>query len=266
MKLAITGKGGVGKTTIVALFARVLKDKDYKVLLIDADPDMNLASVLGISKDIPITPIIEMRELIAERTGVEVGQPAPFFKMNPKVNDIPDKYCINYHGLKLMVMGTIRNGGGGCACPENAFLKSLLAYMIVLRNEWVLLDMEAGIEHLGRGTTIGVDQMLIVVEPNRTSIETAHRIKKLSKDIGIKKLSVIANKIQSPEERDFLQDNLKGFKILGYINYSDIIKKISLNIINPLDVEEKELESIKLMIEDLIQMSMGDSVGVGSRG
>jgi len=262
MKLAITGKGGVGKTTIVALLARVLHDKNYKVLLIDADPDMNLASVLGIPKDTPITPIIEMRDLIAERTGAEVGQPAPFFKMNPKVDDIPDKYSINYHDLKLMVMGTIRNGGGGCACPENAFLKSLLAYMIVLRNEWVLLDMEAGIEHLGRGTTIGVDQMLIVVEPNKTSIETAHRIKKLSNDIGIKNLSVIANKIQGQEEKDFLKDNLEGFTILGYINYSDIIKKISLNIINPFDVKDDDLTPIKNLVDNLIKISEGVSLSL----
>ena len=265
MKLAITGKGGVGKTTLVALLARILHDKNYKVLLIDADPDMNLASVLGIPKDTPITPIIEMRDLIAERTGAEVGQPAPFFKMNPKVDDIPDKYSINYHGLKLMVMGTIRNGGGGCACPENAFLKSLLAYMIVLRNEWVLLDMEAGIEHLGRGTTIGVDQMIIVVEPNRTSVETAYRIKKLSRDIGIKNLSVVANKIQSSDERDFLEDNLKDFKLLGYIGYSDVIKKISLNIINPFDVKEDDLTTIKVIVDDLIQMSQDNSLSLNSK-
>ncbi len=257
MKIAVTGKGGVGKTTIVALFARVLKDKDFKVLLIDADPDMNLASVLGIPKDTPITPIIEMRELIAERTGVEVGSSAPFFKMNPKVDDIPDKYCINYHDLKLIVMGTIRNGGGGCACPENAFLKTLLAYMIVLRNEWLLLDMEAGIEHLGRGTAIGVDQMLIVVEPNRTSIETAYRIKKLSKDIGVKNLGVIGNKIQSPDEKKFLEDSLEDLTIFGFIDYSDTIKKISQSLISPLDVDRNALEPVENILKELMQVSVG---------
>ena len=265
MKIAVSGKGGVGKTTLVALLAKILHDMKYKVLLIDADPDMNLASVLGIPKDTPITPIIEMKDLIAERTGAEVDKPAPFFKMNPKVDDIPDKYSINYHGLKLMVMGTIRNGGGGCACPLNAFLKSLLAYMIVLRNEWVLLDMEAGIEHLGRGTTIAVDQMLVVVEPNRTSIETAYRIRKLSRDIGIKNLSVIANKIQSPEEKEFLEDNLKDFRILGYIGYSDVIKKISLNIINPFDVKVDDLASVRILVEDLIKMSQGNSLSLTNK-
>ena len=180
MKLAVTGKGGVGKTTFVALLSAVLSRKGHKVLLIDADPDMNLATVIGIPHDRKVTPIVELKKLIAERTGVEERKSAPLFKMNPKVDDIPDTYCVEHNGLKLIVMGTIRKGGGGCACPENAFLKSLLSYLVVARDEWVILDMEAGIEHLGRGTAIGVDHMIVVVEPNRTSIETAYRIIKLA--------------------------------------------------------------------------------------
>lgn len=262
MKIAVSGKGGVGKTTLVALIARILHDQNYKVTLIDADPDMNLASVLGIPGDTPITPIIAMKDLIEERTGAKVDEPAPFFKMNPKVDDIPDKYSINYNGLKLMVMGTIRNGGGGCACPLNAFLKSLLGYIIVLRDEWVLLDMEAGIEHLGRGTAIGVDQMIVVVEPNKTSIETAYRIEKLSGDLGIKNLSIIANKIQSPEEKKFLKDSLKSFNILGYIGYSDIIKKISFGVINPFEVEISEIASIKELVVYLIKSTHYESMGI----
>jgi len=228
MKIAVTGKGGVGKTTFVALVGSVLRNKDHTVLFIDADPDMNLATVLGIPQDVQITPIVELKELIAERTGVAVDTPAPFFKMNPKVDDIPDKYCVDYNGYKLMVMGTIKKGGGGCACPENAFLKSLLAYLVVARDEWVLLDMEAGIEHLGRGTAIGVDTMIIVVEPNRTSIETAFRIKRLSEDIRIKKIKVVGNKIQTREDIDFLVTGLHGFDIIGYLDYSDDVRQISL--------------------------------------
>ena len=251
MKLALTGKGGVGKTSIVSLFARVLKDKNHKVLLIDADPDMNLATILGLPQDLRITPIIELRELIAERTGVETDSPAPLFKMNPKVDDIPDKYCVEYNGIKLMVIGSIQKGGAGCSCPENAFLKTLLSYLVLARDEWIILDMEAGIEHLGRGTAIGVDHMIAVVEPNKTSVETVFRIKKLSKDVGIKEISVIGNKIQSPGERQFLEKNLDGFKILGFIGYSEIIKNISLNIISPLEVDGELLTVFEEIIESL---------------
>ena len=251
MKLAVTGKGGVGKTSFVALAARVLRDKGHKVLLIDADPDMNLATVIGVPSNTKITPIVELKELIAERTGVQVGTPAPFFKLNPKVDDIPDRFCLNHNGLKLIVMGTVKKGGGGCACPENAFLKSLLSYLVVARDEWVLLDMEAGIEHLGRGTAIGVDHMIVIVEPNHTSIETAHRIQKLSEDIGIKSLHIVGNKIQSPDEKDFLKRKLGSFDILGFIDFSDTIKKISLNILSPMDIDKKQLTPIEKIIEEL---------------
>ena len=228
MKLALTGKGGVGKTSIVALFARVLKDRGNKVLLIDADPDMNLTTVLGIPSSTNITPIVELKELIAERTGVEVGKSAPFFKMNPKVDDIPDRYCVEHNGLKLIVMGTIRKGGGGCACPENAFLKNLLSYLVINSEEWVILDMEAGIEHLGRGTAIGVNHMIVVVEPNRTSVETAIRIEKLTGEIGIKNLHIIGNKIQNNEEVEFIKKSVKDINILGFIKSSNSIKELSL--------------------------------------
>ncbi len=251
MKLAVTGKGGVGKTSFVALAARVLRDKGHKVLLIDADPDMNLATVIGVPSNTKITPIVELKELIAERTGVQVGTPAPFFKLNPKVDDIPDRFCLNHNGLKLIVMGTVKKGGGGCACPESAFLKSLLSYLVVARNEWVLLDMEAGIEHLGRGTAIGVDHMIVIVEPNHTSIETAQRIKKLSKDIGIKSLHIVGNKIQSSDEKNFLKSKLESFDILGFIDFSSIIKKLSLNIISPVDIDKEQLTQIEKIIEEL---------------
>ncbi len=253
MKLALAGKGGVGKTSIVALFARVLKDRGNKVLLIDADPDMNLATVLGIPHEKEIIPIVELKDLIAERTGVETGTPAPFFKMNPKVDDIPDKYCVEWGGIKLIVIGAVKKGGSGCACPENAFLKNLLSYLVVNRDEWVILDMEAGIEHLGRGTAIGVDHMIAVVEPNKTSIETAYRIKKLSQDIGIKRVSIIGNKIQLQDEKKFLESELRDFQILGFIEYSDIIKKTSLGIQSPMEIESILLESFKKIIDTLVR-------------
>jgi len=230
------------------------------VLLIDADPDMNLATVLGISPEMNITPIVELRDLIAERTGVEKGTPAPFFKMNPRVDDIPDRYCVQYEDIKLIVIGAVKKGGAGCACPENAFLKNLLSYLVVNRDEWVILDMEAGIEHLGRGTAIGVDQMIVVVEPNMTSIETAFRIRKLSHDVGIKRLGIIGNKVSSEDEKKFIKDKMQGFNILGFIEHSELIRKISLNIVSPLNVGAKVLTPFEKIIDDIGQKFLAGSV------
>jgi len=251
MKIAVTGKGGVGKSTLVALMARVISERGDRVIAIDADPDMNLFGILGVPENRKITPISEMKELIAERTGVEPGQPAPFFTMNPKVDDIPDRYCIEHKGIKLLVMGTVSRGGGGCACPENAFLKSLLTHLVIAREEWVLLDMEAGIEHLGRGTALGVDVMLIVVEPSRASLETSHRIEKLAGDIGIKKLAVVGNKIQDEEELQFLKENLGDLPLVGHIEYSSEIKKINFRIITAMEVQGRPLQQVEELIHKL---------------
>lgn len=255
MKIAITGKGGVGKTTVVVMLGKVLHDKGFNVLFIDADPDMNLATLLGIPEDIHVTPIVALKELIAERTGVPLNEPAPFFKMNPKVDDIPERYCIRHNGFKLMVMGTVQKGGGGCACPENAFLKTLLTYLMISSDEWVLLDMEAGIEHLGRGTATGVDHMIIVVEPNRTSIETARRIKKLAGDLRIKSLKVIGNKIQHPEEEEFLKEEMKGFDTIGYISYADDIRRLSLRKISLHEVGRDSLQEFEKIVHSLRKQS-----------
>jgi CO dehydrogenase maturation factor len=222
-----------------------------KVLFIDADPDMNLATVLQVPDSKKIIPIAELKELIAERTGVQVGQPAPFFKMNPRVNDIPDTHCLDHRGFKLMVMGTISKGGGGCACPENAFLKSLLSYLVIARDEWVIIDMEAGIEHLGRGTAVGMDCMVVVVEPNKTSIETAHRIRELADDLLVKNLVAIGNKIMEEEDREFLSNGLREIPLIGYIDYSRDMKELSLGLVSPLDVTGVVRRSFDDIVESL---------------
>jgi len=245
MKIAVTGKGGVGKSTIVALMARILRDSGKKVLAIDADPDMNLATILGVPEGYTITPIIELKELIAERTGTEVGKPAPFFTMNPKVDDIPEKYCVEYQGINLLTMGTVKLGGSGCACPENAFLKQLLSHLVLQRQECVLVDMEAGIEHLGRATAIGVNEMIVVVEPSQASLETAYRVKKLANDIGLMHLRVIGNRIQNSDEKEFLVEHIKDIDIMGFIDFSDDIRKINLGKASALDIEAKPVEQMK---------------------
>ena len=251
MKIAVTGKGGVGKSTLSALMARVLRDQGNKVLVVDADPDMNLATLFQIPPERAITPIVEMKELIAERTGTRVGEPAPFFTMNPKVDDIPETYWVEHEGIRLLVMGTVQRGGGGCACPANAFLKSLLGHLVVNRKDWVILDMEAGIEHLGRGTAIGVDTMLVVVEPNRTSIETAFRIQKLARDIGIKRVRVVGNKIQAPDQAEFIRRNTEGLDVLGFVGLSDEVRRVSTNELSFLEVGGEALRQVQDVLAGL---------------
>ncbi len=251
MKIALTGKGGVGKSTLAAMIARVVRDQDNKVVAIDADPDMNLATIFDVSRAREITPIIEMKELIAERTGTEVGQPAPFFTMNPKVDDIPESYWVDQNGIKLLVMGTVQRGGGGCACPENAFLKSLLGHMMIARREWVILDMEAGIEHLGRGTALGVDYMLVVVEPNRTSAETAHRIRKLAADIGIKQVRVVGNKVRGPSDEELIRKACEGLDVLGFLPLSEQIRQISTGETSLEQLDGETLEPVRNLVARL---------------
>jgi len=251
MKIALSGKGGVGKSTLAAMIARVVRDRSNKVVAIDADPDMNLATLFDIPSERRITPIIEMKELIAERTGTEVGQPAPFFTMNPKVDDIPETYWIDHNGVKLLVMGTVQRGGGGCACPENAFLKSLLGHMMIARQEWVILDMEAGIEHLGRGTALGVDCMLVVVDPNRTSAETAHRIKRLAADIGIKNVKVVGNKVRGDSDEQLIRKACEGLEILGFLPLSEQIRRISTGELSLEQLDEETLAHVQVLVDRL---------------
>ena len=223
MKIAISGKGGVGKTMLASLLATVFAQLGYSVLAIDADPNATLAIALGFPRPERITPISEMADLIEERTGARPGQVASFFKLNPRVDDIPEKYWVEHNGVKLMVMGRLKRGGSGCYCPENAFLEALLAHILLRRDEVVIIDMEAGVEHLGRATARAVDKMIIVVEPNKASVETAYRIRALAKDIGLKNIAVVANKIRSEQDRDFLIAAMLDFEFLGFIPYDQSI-------------------------------------------
>jgi len=182
MKLAITGKGGVGKTTTASLLARIYAAEGKQVIAIDANPDANLATALGISAEEAqrITPIVEMKDLIEERTGANKGSMGGFFKVNPKVDDIPEKFSIRKDGICLLIMGTVKKGGSGCLCPEGALLKSLLSHLVLGRSEVVIIDMDAGVENLGRGTAKGVDAFIIVAEPGQRSFQTARAIRKLA--------------------------------------------------------------------------------------
>lgn len=230
MKLAITGKGGTGKSTIAGILAHYYKNDGYKVLAVDADPDANLASAIGIpaEKASSIIPISEQRKLIKERTGANPGQFGQLFKMNPTVHDIPDEFCIDYQGIKLLVMGAIRKGGSGCACPENVLLRSLLSEIILNRDEVIIVDMEAGIEHLGRATARSIDKMIIIVEPGSRSISTAKTIMRMAKEIAIQSLVIVGNKIQDEKQKDWISKKFSQDQILGMISYHEIIRDADL--------------------------------------
>ena len=228
MKIAISGKGGVGKTLLAALLVETFSEAGYNVIAIDADPDANLASTLGFPHPEAITPISELSDLIEERTGAKPGQSAPFFKLNPRVDDIPEVYSAKRNGIRLMVMGRIKRGGTGCYCPEGTLLQALLSHLLIHRDEVVILDMEAGIEHLARGTAKAVDKLIVVVEPGRSSIETAHTIKKLAQDIGLQNIAVVGNKIRNKSDKEFVVSNLPGLEFLGFIPYDTAITEADL--------------------------------------
>ena len=185
MKIAVTGKGGVGKTTFAATLARLYAAEGRPVLAADVDPDANLGLALGFDEETldSIVPISKMRKLVEERTGATAGN--QFYHLNPKVDDIPDKYGKVCNGVRLLVLGTVETGGGGCVCPEHVMLKRIINNLVLRREDVVILDMEAGLEHLGRGTTEGVDAFIVVIEPGARSVQTYKNVKRLASDLGV---------------------------------------------------------------------------------
>ena len=252
MKIAISGKGGVGKTLLASLLCKMFAEHGYSVIAIDADPDSNLAATLGFPHPNEITPISELTSLIEERTGVRPGQATTFFKLNPKVDDIPENYSVEYNGIKLMVMGRIKRGGTGCYCPEGALLQALLTHLLVQRDEVVILDMEAGIEHLARGTAKAVDKLIVVVEPGRRATETASRINRLAQDLGLQDVAIVGNKIRSQSDREFLISNLPNFKFLGFIPYDQAIVEADLAHLPLVDASQQIIAEVRNIYQALL--------------
>ncbi|MBW1696341.1 MAG: AAA family ATPase [Deltaproteobacteria bacterium] len=248
MKLAISGKGGVGKTTVAALLIRTLDEMGKRVLAIDADPDANLAAAIGIADAEKITPISEMEDLIYERTEAKRGSIGGFFKLNPKVDDLPDALSVGFNNIKLMRLGGVKKGGAGCICPESTLLKSLVTYIVLARDEVVVMDMEAGIEHLGRATAKAVNRLLVVVEPGRRSIDTAGHIQKLASEIGLKQIALIGNKIRQQQDEEFLKTHLAQFDFLGFLPFDNALIEADLKGISPFDVDSPPKAAIREIV------------------
>jgi CO dehydrogenase maturation factor len=240
MKLAITGKGGVGKTTLTALLAQAYADMGHQVLAVDADPSPCLAGALGFPAELreDLKPIAEMDTLIEERTGAKPGTVGGFFTLNPRVDDIPERFSVLHRGVRLLEMGSVDIGGSGCICPESAMLKTLFTHLLFRKDDILLLDMYAGVEHLGRATVDFVDAMLVVVEPTRRSLGTAAQIKKLANDIGLQRLYLVGNKVRNDDEAEFLENEILDVPLIGYL---------------PADLKVQEADRLGVPVYDYVE-------------
>ena len=245
MKVAITGKGGVGKTTLSSTLARLYADEGRTVLAADVDPDANLGLALGLTQEEvdEIVPISKMRTLVEERTGANEAN--KFFKLNPYVADIPEKFSKDVGGVKLLVMGTVDVGGSGCVCPEHVMLKAILSNLSYRKNDVVIMDMEAGLEHLGRGTAANMDQFIVVIEPGARSVQTYRNVKRLASDLGVSRVRVVANKVRDESDEAFIRQSIPAEDLLGVIHYNPEIIDADRQGKSPYDFSPKAIEEIK---------------------
>ena len=222
-KIAVAGKGGVGKTTFCSLLAYVLAAEGERVYAIDADPNATLGQALGFPLELQeqVVPIIEMKDLVEERTGAKPGESGAYFRLNPRVDDIPARFSVAHRGIHLLEMGTVRGAGAGCVCPENTMVKALVAHLLLRERETVLLDMVAGFEHLGRGTAQSVDVMYIVTEPGQRSLGVAAEIAAMARDLGIKSIWAVANKVRKATDLEFIQRELGDLPLAGCLPRDD---------------------------------------------
>lgn len=257
-KIAITGKGGVGKTTLAALLAHIYAREGRSVIAIDADPAGGLAGALGFPREVAenLTPISEMEDLIYERTGAKPGSYGGFFSLTPRVDDIPERFSVVHNGVRLLKLGTLEKGGSGCLCPENALLRALVTHLLLYRNEVLIMDMEAGVEHLGRATAQAVDAMLIVVEPGQRSLEVAARIRELAGDIGLKRLFAVGNKVRTDADRAFIAER-SPVPVVGYLSASPAIIEADLRGVAVYEAAPEAVREAQEIVRRLEQETSG---------
>jgi len=258
MKIAISGKGGVGKSTIASILALMLAEQDEKVLALDADPDANLASALGITEEDQkgIVTIGQRMDIIEERTGAKVGTYGQMFNLNPKVSDLAEKFAYNHRGVALLVLGAAHKGGGGCACPENTFIKAFVDDLVLNKDETLLMDMEAGIEHLGRATAQSVDVLLVVVEPGQRSFDCAREIERMSDEIGLDNLLYIGSKVTGPEDEVYIREGLGDRPLIACIPYSENLRRADRDGSCPYDALDEQEKALYSAILDAIRASV----------
>ena len=251
MKIAVTGKGGVGKTTFAATLARLYAEEGQHVLAADVDPDAKFGLALGFPEDVldSIVPITKMRKLVQERTGANENN--QFYKLNPKVDDIPDTYSKTFNGVKLLVLGTVDTAGSGCVCPEHVILKRIISHLVLRSDDVVILDMEAGLEHLARGTTAGMDQFVVVIEPGARSIQTYKNVKRLAADLGIRQVRVVANKVRGEEDEAFIRDRIPEEDLLGFVHYNSEVIDADRQGLSPYDVSASATDEIRKIKEKI---------------
>jgi len=254
LKLAISGKGGVGKSTIAAALALLIAKRGQKVLAVDADPDANLAAALGFTstEQQQIIPISQQVALIEERTGAKVKQYGQIFKLNPEVSDIVDDYAAFKNSVALVTLGAVKQGGSGCACPESVLLRALVTDLILYKDEILIMDMEAGVEHLGRATAKGVDKMLIVIEPGQRSIDSARRIIRMANEINLTNIGLVGNKITNSADEEFMINAFPDFQLLGSIPYAEEIRQADRKELSVLDLlSEKITKKFESILDEI---------------
>jgi CO dehydrogenase maturation factor len=257
LKIAVSGKGGVGKTLVSGVLAGYFAKKGFKVMAIDADPSPNLALTLGIPVEEAnkIVPISENAELLDKKTRTDYPG---VYKLHFTVDDIVENNGMKSpYGVNLLVMGTIKTAGGGCACGANAVIRELLRHLIIDRDEVVVVDMEAGVEHMGRGTASQVDIMLVVVDSSRKSLEIAKKISGLAHEAGIKNVFIVGNRVRDSEEKELITDftEKNALPLLDLIPYDDTVIKADRVGEAPLKYAEtsESVKAIQAIGEKLLQ-------------
>jgi len=253
VKIAVTGKGGVGKTTLTALLAYAFAERGQQVLAIDADPSPCLGQALGFPAEAlaGLEPIARMEALILERTGAQPGSIGAYFKLNPRVDDLPDAFSALHRGIRLLELGAVEMGGAGCICPESAVLRALVTHLLLRRDEAVLLDLYAGVEHLGRATADAVDALLIVVEPTRRSLGTAAQIRQLAGHLKLTRLFLVGCKVRDGEERALIEAGSPGLPVLGHVPFDDAVRHADLEGGTAWDASPRLRQAARGLIEKI---------------